>query len=395
MGFDNEGGKTVCEEIREKILCEKELSDAEKAHILSCGDCRTYADEIKTMLSDLESIGKESENLEKDGKTLVSSVMNEINARKFFGNTGKKGGFSPLTKHFGLAAACVVLLIMAFPLIRNYGKFANNDAVVSSDSTEEDLISVPSELKNTAEYITKTVKNDSLSVEDGETEFDESEKSEKQTERGAVKSAPGGISLGAAPGASVRSAGTAGVEESGPEESAVNSDINPDTFKDSASNAVYGKGGANGLVIVGSESDESDGEGSPDAGADVSKHTPELYEAASDGVGLYVRSEGENDDGQTLYGVKRDDAENTAKNDDSGMQSKPVSMHYYDDVANTIIAKFNAMGKDALLIEADKISPDTALLVFKIESSKIEITIEYDEESKIWKISKESESIFS
>ncbi len=113
------GADFTCESVKEKLLCGEELNKDEQNHLLSCESCRTYSEEIKTMLADLENIGKESENLEKDGVSLADSVMKEVNVRKFFGNTEKKGGFSAWTKHFGLVAACIVLLIMALPFIRN------------------------------------------------------------------------------------------------------------------------------------------------------------------------------------------------------------------------------------------------------------------------------------
>ncbi|MCR5353704.1 MAG: hypothetical protein K6D98_05295 [Clostridiales bacterium] len=250
MGSENLNGKTVCEEIKEKILCGEELSDAEKSHVLSCDGCRTYSEEIKTMLDDLESIGKESENLEKDGVSLVDSVMKEVNVRKFFGNTEKKGGFSPWTKHFGLVAACLVLMIMAFPLIRNYGNLSKKDAVVYSDSTESINDSVSKDIYDAGYYVTNSVPEVSSGISDDEEEpaAENKAESDELPGRGAiVRSAPGGMSVGAAAGG--KSSGADSEEISSRESSAIE-DFYRNFNNDSLNTSIYGSSSGNGAIII-------------------------------------------------------------------------------------------------------------------------------------------------
>ncbi|MBP5245577.1 MAG: hypothetical protein J6036_03885 [Clostridia bacterium] len=400
MSSENLNGKTVCEEIKEKILCGEELSDAEKSHVLSCDGCRTYSEEIKTMLADLENFGKESENLEKDGKTLVSSVMNEVNARKFFGNTEKKGGFSAWTKHFGLVAACVVLLIMAFPLIRNYGNLSKKDAVVYSDSTESINDSVSKDIYDAGYYVTNSVPEVLSGISDDEEEpaAENKAESDELPGRGAiVRSAPGGMSVGAAAGG--KSSGADSEEISSRESSAIE-DFYRNFNNDSSNTSIYGSSSGNGAIIITSPAVAD----SPDTVTGEDESVSEGGSGISDGVGLFVRNEEDNAKSEAEGGSASLDTYDknvfAGNADDEGLSSEksgspvvsetkstPFPSSKYSFLRIEALEKCKEAGIEAYALGDEQISSFEIVVYLETENGVLSVLFELDEASGEWKYS--------
>lgn len=129
--------KNICEETRFALTVSDDLTDEQVKHLCECTECRTFKeqnDELSTHFSVLRA--------DFDGKTLgvADSVMKEINAQKFF-TLGTPIKTRHFFRHAGLVAACLIVTVMAIPLMNGAFKGANSaDSAAENESIMQDVV---------------------------------------------------------------------------------------------------------------------------------------------------------------------------------------------------------------------------------------------------------------
>ena len=117
--FEN---NSLCDRVRFAITVGDELEENMNTHLNECSECRTFLEQFEKTNSDLSSIVKN--DFSRNGKTVADFVIDEINKQSaFVGERSYRKGL--LFRHAGLIAACLVLMVMAFPVF-NYNKHETN-----------------------------------------------------------------------------------------------------------------------------------------------------------------------------------------------------------------------------------------------------------------------------
>ena len=106
----------LCESTRLALADERELTDAQKAHLKTCDFCRNLQNETEIMKQALKEL--DVEPLVKGGVGLADSVMDEIGKQAIFGRTLSVK--PKIFRHAGLAAACLMVLVLAAPTALNF-----------------------------------------------------------------------------------------------------------------------------------------------------------------------------------------------------------------------------------------------------------------------------------
>lgn len=122
----------LCESTRLALADEKELTDAQKAHLKECDFCRSFQNETEILKHDLASL--DVAPLAKNGVGLADSVMEEIGKQAIFGRTPAASSARPrFFRHAGLAAACLVVFVLAAPTAFNlmHTKNAEDTALIN------------------------------------------------------------------------------------------------------------------------------------------------------------------------------------------------------------------------------------------------------------------------
>lgn len=122
----------LCESTRLALADEKELTDAQKAHLKECDFCRCFQNETEILKHDLASL--DVAPLAKNGVGLADSVMEEIGKQAIFGRTPAASSARPrFFRHAGLAAACLVVFVLAAPTAFNlmHTKNAEDTALIN------------------------------------------------------------------------------------------------------------------------------------------------------------------------------------------------------------------------------------------------------------------------
>ncbi len=122
---------TLCESVMFAIQFDEELTDEMKSHIDSCEECRTFRKQYEIMSGDLKELSVPL--LEKDGVTVADSVMDEVEKRQIFAAGPKSGKF--ISRHFGLIAACIIVAVMAMPVLSRLMSAKNDSAAITSDES--------------------------------------------------------------------------------------------------------------------------------------------------------------------------------------------------------------------------------------------------------------------
>lgn len=124
----------LCESTRLALADEKELTDAQKAHLKECDFCRCFQNETEILKHDLASL--DVAPLAKNGVGLADSVMEEIGKQAIFGRTPAASSARPrFFRHAGLAAACLVVFVLAAPTAFNLMHTKNaEDAVLNNET---------------------------------------------------------------------------------------------------------------------------------------------------------------------------------------------------------------------------------------------------------------------
>lgn len=106
----------LCESTRLALADERELTDTQKAHLKTCDFCRNFQNETEIMKQALKEL--DVEPLVKGGVGLADSVMDEIGKQAIFGRTPSVK--PKIFRHAGLAAACLMVLVLAAPTALNF-----------------------------------------------------------------------------------------------------------------------------------------------------------------------------------------------------------------------------------------------------------------------------------
>lgn len=127
--------KNICEETRFALTVNDELTDEHEKHLCECAECRTFKehnDELSAHFSKLRA--------DFDGIDLgvADSVMKEINAQRIF-TSGTPIKTRHFFRHAGLVAACLIVTVMAIPLMNGAFKGANSaDSAAENESIMQD-----------------------------------------------------------------------------------------------------------------------------------------------------------------------------------------------------------------------------------------------------------------
>ncbi len=134
----------VCDRVRFAKFSGEELDEQMKEHLSQCDKCRTFFEQSSLMERELGALGVDT--LIRNGKSVADSVMEEISRQEMFtkGNTAKasKGVF----KHFGLIAACVIIAVMALPVMDNVFGTKNQNIQFAKDMAADDAGIAPAEI---------------------------------------------------------------------------------------------------------------------------------------------------------------------------------------------------------------------------------------------------------
>lgn len=118
----------LCESTRLALADEKELTDAQKAHLKECDFCRCFQNETEILKHDLASL--DVAPLAKNGVGLADSVMEEIGKQAIFGRTPAASSARPrFFRHAGLAVVFVLAAPTAFNLMHT--KNAEDTALIN------------------------------------------------------------------------------------------------------------------------------------------------------------------------------------------------------------------------------------------------------------------------
>lgn len=169
----------LCESTRLALADEKELTDAQKAHLKECDFCRSFQNETEILKHDLASL--DVAPLAQNGVGLADSVMEEIGKQAIFGRTPAASSARPrFFRHAGLAAACLVVFVLAAPTAFNlmHTKNAENTALINETAPQSNAfflagsaVSDPSE--STDEESAQNSKNEScVSADDSDQSTD-------------------------------------------------------------------------------------------------------------------------------------------------------------------------------------------------------------------------------
>ncbi len=131
MGKETEFN-SMCDKVRYAVSFEEELTEEMREHMENCDECRAYFEQTKKMAAELSALNGAS--LNKNGMSVADSVMSEIKKQVVFtmGKPVKKAAF---VRHAGLIAACLVLVVMAIPVIKGMYGAKSEDAAYSQNNT--------------------------------------------------------------------------------------------------------------------------------------------------------------------------------------------------------------------------------------------------------------------
>ncbi len=105
----------LCEQTRFALFENKSLTDEQKKHFENCAFCRSYQAETQQLADSLKDLGEAI--TVRDGVGLADSVMNEIDVQSSLFGHASFARRPAVFRHAGLAAACVILVVMAAPTI--------------------------------------------------------------------------------------------------------------------------------------------------------------------------------------------------------------------------------------------------------------------------------------
>ncbi len=116
---------SMCDKVRYAVSFGEEMTEEMREHMENCEECRAYFEQTEKMAAELSAMNVAS--LTKNGMSVADSVMSEIKKQAVFtmGKSVKKAAF---VRHAGLIAACLVLVVMAIPVIKGMYGAKSEDA---------------------------------------------------------------------------------------------------------------------------------------------------------------------------------------------------------------------------------------------------------------------------
>lgn len=148
---------SLCDKVRFAVSVGDELTEEMNKHLESCEECRTFLEQTKKMTEMLSTMGVDT--FVKDGKTVADCVMEEVKRQAVF--TGRKPAKKEVKvfKHFGLVAACVVITVMALPLLKNEVLGSTKDSAkeyITEDAAESNRSKVSGNTAPEAYFYSET-----------------------------------------------------------------------------------------------------------------------------------------------------------------------------------------------------------------------------------------------
>lgn len=116
---------SMCDKVRYAVSFGEEMTEEMREHMENCEECRAYFEQTEKMAAELSAMNVAS--LTKNGMSVADSVMSEIKKQAIFTMEKpiKKAAF---VRHAGLIAACLVLVVMAIPVIKGMYGAKSEDA---------------------------------------------------------------------------------------------------------------------------------------------------------------------------------------------------------------------------------------------------------------------------
>ena len=146
---DNMEFDSVCEKVRFAVSVGDELTEEMNEHLEKCEECRTFLGQSEIMQKTLGTMNVPT--FMKDGKTVADSVMEEIRRQEFFTKGRPVKTSSKPFKHMGLVAACILIAVMVFPLVKTGLLSSKNSDAVEYDNGEIKFYSLESPTSGASE----------------------------------------------------------------------------------------------------------------------------------------------------------------------------------------------------------------------------------------------------
>lgn len=119
---------SLCDKVRFAVSVGDELTEEMNKHLESCEECRTFLEQSNKMTEVLGTMGVDT--FTKDGKSVADCVMEEIKRQELFTKGKPVKTVYRSFRHMGLVAACLIIAVMAFPVMN--GVFTPKDAALEN-----------------------------------------------------------------------------------------------------------------------------------------------------------------------------------------------------------------------------------------------------------------------
>lgn len=126
--------RVLCDDVKLALAEAKELDNEMLCHLKSCDDCRTFKEQTEKMVSELNNLG-ENGILVRNGESVADAVMKEIEKQSVFMGRKEVAG-KGFFRHFGLVAACVVIMVAAYPVIENMFSSKGTDSSINMEESD-------------------------------------------------------------------------------------------------------------------------------------------------------------------------------------------------------------------------------------------------------------------
>lgn len=128
--FDN-----ICDKVRFVKFAGEELDEQMNKHIDECESCRTFFEQSAVLEKELGALGVDT--LKRNGKSVADSVMEEIKRQNIFTKGAPAKESKGIFRHFGLVAACIIIAVMALPVMDNVFGTKNQSAEFAKNSIND------------------------------------------------------------------------------------------------------------------------------------------------------------------------------------------------------------------------------------------------------------------
>lgn len=126
--------RVLCDDVKLALAEGAELDNEMLCHLKNCDDCRTFKEQTEKMVSELNNLGKNG-ILVRNGESVADAVMKEIEKQSVFMGRKEVAG-KGFFRHFGLVAACVVIMVAAYPVIENMFSSKGTDSSINMEESD-------------------------------------------------------------------------------------------------------------------------------------------------------------------------------------------------------------------------------------------------------------------